>query len=120
MTDGSRRSASTSRPMRGQAGTMTSWPRCSKRAFQPSQLRVVSQRPWMRTMGVFMLDSFGSDGHAKCGGVEDGMDDRTSATVAPAPGLAPPYGSLVRAPVACGTRLVAACHDPAADVFSSP
>src|SRR3954463_1369325 len=54
MTDGSRRSSSTSPSMRGQAGARTSCPRSSKRAFQPSQLRDVSQRPWMRTMGGVM------------------------------------------------------------------
>src|SRR4051794_29081716 len=41
--------------MRGQAGTRTSCPRCSNRSSQPSQLRGVSQRPWMRTMGKVML-----------------------------------------------------------------
>src|ERR1700751_3742134 len=37
--------------MCGQDGVSTSWPRVSKRSFQPSQLRGVSQRPWTRTTG---------------------------------------------------------------------
>src|SRR3954449_11707849 len=78
MTDGSRRRASTSRSMRGQAGAMTSWPRCSKRAFQPSQLRGVSQRPWMRTMGVGMVGLLVVQGVAQ--GV-DGLGHRAARRV---------------------------------------
>src|SRR5438874_6069312 len=43
--------SSTSPAIRGHAGASTWYPRLSKRCFQPSQLRGVSHRPWIRTMG---------------------------------------------------------------------
>src|SRR3954452_23722098 len=72
--------------MRGQAGVCTSRPRLSKRFFQPSQLRGVSQRPWTRTMGgaegasgamgLLVVDAWNGD--ATDGGAHAACAARTS------------------------------------------